>query len=84
MTAMKINRFNLLELDGVTLRCKKCGAGHIVKMDAGHLNVSRCPSCGSAYGALAEEGYYRLREAYNAMKEVSNSVGMEFDIPEME
>jgi Zn finger protein HypA/HybF involved in hydrogenase expression len=82
MTALKFNRFSLSELNKVNIRCRKCGAGHMVNMDSDRLSVNRCPSCGEPYGNIVEDVFYRLQDAHKAMSVASKIVDIEFDIPE--
>jgi Zn finger protein HypA/HybF involved in hydrogenase expression len=80
MTALKLNRFSLSEIETATIRCKQCGSGHIVKIDSAHFNVRECPSCGSPYGELAYNVFYRLQESHKAMITAKEYIDVEFDI----
>ena len=82
MTAMKINRFSLSEIEDMTIRCKKCGAGHIVKLDSERFDVRKCPSCGEPYGTLATDVFELLQQARGGMRLAGESFDIEFDIEE--
>ena len=82
MTALKLNRFSLSEIENITIRCKKCGAGHIVTINSERLGIEQCPSCGIPYGELAENVFYRFQKAYQAMEEAGKHIDIEFDIIE--
>jgi Zn finger protein HypA/HybF involved in hydrogenase expression len=70
------------EIETVTIRCKQCGSGHIVKVDSEHFNIGRCPSCGNPYGELAQDALYSLRKSREAMTKAKDYIDMEFDIIE--
>ena len=82
MKALKFNRFSFLEIEGLTIRCKRCGAGHIVKIEGEHFSANRCPSCGVPYGELAQNVFYRLQESYKAMLAAKDYIDVEFDVIE--
>jgi Zn finger protein HypA/HybF involved in hydrogenase expression len=82
MTALKLNRFSLTEIERVTIRCRKCGAGHIVSIDGEQFNAEKCPSCGAPYGGLARDVYLCLEEAHKAMGRAKEFIDIEFDIIE--
>jgi Zn finger protein HypA/HybF involved in hydrogenase expression len=84
MTALKINRFGLSEIENVTVRCKRCGAGHIIKMDSDQFGAVKCPSCGAPYGELAQQAFEGLRTACGAQSLGREHFGLEFDIVEEE
>jgi hypothetical protein len=79
MTALKINRFSLSEIENVTIRCKLCGAGHVVKIDGDRFGAVKCPSCGVPYGELAHNIFEALREAHNGLGHAGD-FDIEFDI----
>jgi transposase-like protein len=81
MTALKINRFSLSEIDSVTIRCKRCGAGHIVKINGEKFAGYNCPSCGVAFGELVRSIYEALREAHKGLT-LAGDFDVEFDIEE--
>ena len=82
MTALKINRFNLAEIDTITVRCKQCGAGNILKLAGGHLEAYFCSSCRNAYKNLACGILASLKEAYELNNSGERSFDIEFDILE--
>ena len=82
MTAMRINRFSLSEISDVTIRCNKCGAGHIIKIDSERFSVDKCPSCGVPYGALATDMFELLQQTWGGLRIASESFDIEFDIVE--
>jgi Zn finger protein HypA/HybF involved in hydrogenase expression len=82
MTALKLNRFSLSEIETATIRCKQCGSGHVVKIDSEHFNIGQCPTCGSPYGELAQDILYNFRESRKAMTRAKEYIDVEFDIIE--
>ena len=62
MTALKINRFNLNEINEVAIRCKKCGAGHIAKLDGVHFSAAAAyPSCLTPIGEILEQAFEHIK-----------------------
>ncbi|MDR1020493.1 MAG: hypothetical protein LBL73_07030 [Synergistaceae bacterium] len=82
MTALRINRFRLSEIDAVTIRCKRCGAGHIVRIDGERFGAGKCPSCGMPYGEPARQAFESLRKAREAQRLGREHFAFEFDIAE--
>ncbi|MDR1021034.1 MAG: hypothetical protein LBL73_09775 [Synergistaceae bacterium] len=82
MTALKLNRFSLTEIEDITIRCKKCGAGHIVRIDGERFGAGKCPSCGMPYGELAQQAFESLRAAREAQEMGREHFAFEFDIAE--
>ena len=80
MTALKINRFSLSEIGDVTIRCKKCGAGHIVKLDSAYFGGGACPSCGKPFGELAAKAFEHIQKALNTSHMGEENFDIEFDI----
>jgi Zn finger protein HypA/HybF involved in hydrogenase expression len=81
MAAMKINRFNLSEIENVTFCCKACGAGHILTLDRDALLMDKCPSCGKDFGKISRDIFHSLREAAFALR-MTEDFDVEFDIVE--
>jgi hypothetical protein len=81
MTALKINRFSLSEIESATIRCKRCGAGHIVRIDSKSFGAGKCPSCGTAFGELARNIFEALCEARGGLG-MTGDFDVEFDIEE--
>jgi len=59
MVPVKLVRLSLLEITQVTVRCQKCGFGVIADLQDGKLAMTRCPSCGTAFGEDVEDVFYR-------------------------
>jgi Zn finger protein HypA/HybF involved in hydrogenase expression len=81
MTAMKINRFSLSEIENVTIRCNECGAGHILKLDRDAFRGGVCPSCGKDFGKISRDIFHSLREAAFGLG-MTKDFDVEFDIKE--
>jgi transcription elongation factor Elf1 len=79
MSAFKVDRSRLSELDEITFRCKSCGGGHIVKMNSARFGVSQCPSCGVPYDAPARAVFESLQEAHRAAKAAAKYFEVEFN-----
>jgi hypothetical protein len=84
MTALKISRFGLSEIETMTIHCKRCGAGHIVNMSGDQFGAVKCPSCGAPYGDLARQAFESLRTACEAQGLGGEHFLIEFDIDDME
>ena len=82
MTSLKINRFSLSEIESVTIRCKKCGAGHIVKLDSAYFGGGACPSCGKPFGELSAKAFEHIQKASYASHTGEENFDIEFDIVE--
>ena len=82
MTALKINRFSLSEIEDVTIRCKKCDAGHIVKIDSEQFRASKCPSCGLSFGEISFQAFEHIQNASYASRMGSEHFDIEFNIVE--
>jgi transcription elongation factor Elf1 len=82
MSAFKVNRLALSELDEVTFRCKSCGGGHIVKMSSERFGVSQCPSCGAPYDTPARAVFESLQEAHKHAKAAAKYFAVEFNCVE--
>jgi hypothetical protein len=82
MTALKIHRFTLAEIECVTIRCRRCGAGQIVKVDSERFGCHACPSCGAPYGQLAKDVFELFQQTYEASRIAGESFDIEFDIVE--
>jgi Zn finger protein HypA/HybF involved in hydrogenase expression len=81
MTALKINRFSLTEIETVTFRCKRCGAGNVMKLDRDAFRAGICPSCGREFGKISEDIFRSLREAVFGLS-MAEDFDIEFDIEE--
>jgi phage FluMu protein Com len=79
MTAVKINRFSLSEIENVTIRCKRCGAGYIVRIDSNAFEPGKCPSCGITFGRLSKDIFEALRQARGGVG-LAGDFDVEFDI----
>ncbi len=82
MVPVRLARLNILEITQVTVRCQKCGFGVIVDLAGGKLAMTRCPSCGTAFGEDVEEVFYRLREAFLTARASREKFRVEFDVVE--
>ena len=82
MTALKINRFSLSEIESVTIRCKKCGAGHIVKLDGEYYGSGVCPSCAMPFGEIAMKTFGHIQKASHESRAGNERFEIEFDIEE--
>jgi hypothetical protein len=83
MTALKINRFSLSEIETVMFRCKACGCGgNIVSLDSEVFSGAKCPSCGAPFGELAVNAFEALRNASAAVRMGREHFDIEFDIEE--
>jgi hypothetical protein len=83
MTALKINRFSLSEVDSVTIRCKACGVGgNVVAIDSERFGGAKCPSCGAPFGDLAGNAFEALQNASAAVRLGREHFDIEFDIVE--
>ena len=81
MTAMKINRFSLSEIENVTIRCKKCGSAHILRLDSARFGADVCPSCGITFGKLSQDILTALSDARGGLG-LAGDFDVEFDIAE--
>ena len=81
MTAMKINRINLNEIDRVTFRCRNCRASITANIDGERFGASTCPSCGTQFGNLARDVFEGLQSTCAAAG-MSEKFDVEFDIKE--
>jgi Zn finger protein HypA/HybF involved in hydrogenase expression len=79
MTTLRINRFSLSEIETVTVRCKQCGAGHILKLDRDAFRAGVCPSCGKEFGKISHDIFHSLREAAFGLS-ATGDFDIEFDI----
>ena len=82
MTALKINRFSLNEINEVTIRCKKCGAGHIAKLDGVYFSAAACPSCLIPFGEVLEQAFEHIKNASQISRIENTHFDIEFDIVE--
>lgn len=82
MVPVKLVRLSLLEITQVTVRCQKCGFGVIADLQDGKLAMTRCPSCGTAFGEDVEDVFYRLRDAFLTAKAGREKFRVEFDVME--
>jgi transcription elongation factor Elf1 len=79
MSAFKVNRLSLSELDEITFRCKSCGGGHIVKMDSERFGAAQCPSCGAPYETPARAVFESLQDAHKYAKGAAKYFEVEFN-----
>ena len=82
MTTLKINRFDLTEIERVTIRCKRCGAGAIINLDNSHFVGGLCPSCCAPFGELSAKAFEFFQKACHTARREDALFRMEFDVTE--
>lgn len=82
MVAMKVNRINLLEVNQISIRSRKCGSGPILDMEQAGSVARRCPSCGFDFGSNVEECFRRLHDAHFEAKTISDRFKVGSTLPE--